>query len=161
MTETQALRRRLQQPPLLHLFSVAMCLLLVAGQAALAATIDGVRVQKTSDATRFVFDLSEPVDFRVFSLDNPRRVVVDFRSARPRAGLSLSSVPLMGTPVTAIRGGPQAGGDYRIVLDVSAPLSAKGTELPPSGGNRVAVELVGKTAAAVEPLIAVEPVITA
>src|SRR5262245_60330081 len=122
MTETPALRR-LQQPRLLHLFSVAICLLLVAGQAALAATIDAVRVQRTSDATRLVFDLSAPVGFHVFSLENPRRVVVDFSAARPRTGLALSSVPLNGTPITAIRGGPQTGGDYRVVLDVSAPLT--------------------------------------
>jgi N-acetylmuramoyl-L-alanine amidase len=133
-----------------------MCLLLLAAQSAAAASIQAVRMQKTSDTTRLVFDVSEPVGFRVFSLDSPRRVVVDFTAARPRAGLSLASVPLTGTPVTAIRGGPLEGAGYRIVLDVSAPLEPKGTQLAPSGdsGNRIVVDLAPvTTAAAAAPVV--------
>ena len=84
---------------------------------------------------------------------------VAWSSISPRRGRARvfhwSSVPLTGTPVTAIRGGPQEGAGYRIVLDVSAPVEANGTQLPPSGGsgNRVVVDLVGGDNSAVEPVV--------
>jgi N-acetylmuramoyl-L-alanine amidase len=133
-----------------------MCWLALAALPAMAATIQNVRIQQTPDYTRLVFDVSEPITFHLFTLDNPHRVVVDLAPVRPRAGLALSSVPLKGTPVVALRGGPQGSTGYRIVLDMTAPLEPKGRLIAAAGGagDRVVIDLVGAAPAPVEPAVA-------
>ena len=44
------------------------------------ATVDGVRVGNHAQSTRFVMDLDKKIDFHVFSLADPYRIVVDLPS---------------------------------------------------------------------------------
>ena len=57
---------------------VAVLAVLGINGAQAASAVVGVRAGEQAEATRFVMDLSESVDFEVFLLDNPYRVVVDF-----------------------------------------------------------------------------------
>ena len=49
----------------------------------LAATLDGVRVHESPEATRIVLDTSAGVKYKYFTLDKPHRVVIDLATATP------------------------------------------------------------------------------
>ena len=46
-----------------------------------SVTIDSVRIRPSPERTRIVFDLSAPVEHKVFALTNPRRLVIDIDNA--------------------------------------------------------------------------------
>jgi N-acetylmuramoyl-L-alanine amidase len=46
-----------------------------------AAEVQDVRMWRAPDHTRLVFDLSAAVDYTLFSLDNPDRLVIDIDSS--------------------------------------------------------------------------------
>ncbi len=99
---------------------------LIAGFTA-AALADPVakdaRVGGDLRKTRFVADLSKPVDFRVFTLANPYRVVVDL----PEVNFQMP--PKLGTQgrglVSAFRYGLFSPGKSRIVIDVVKPVAVE------------------------------------
>jgi N-acetylmuramoyl-L-alanine amidase len=125
------------------------CIALVCSFSASAATINAVVVQPNEGDARVVFDVSARVPFRVFTLENPHRVVVDLDATQPRSGINLSDTPVNGSDVTGIRGGPRHGGGYRVVIDVANQLQANGYMIvsPVSGGDQLVVELrAGSTA---------------
>lgn len=121
------------------LFSTAA---LLVAHAAVAATIDDVRINQTPNYTRLVLDVSGPVGYKLFTLENPHRVVIDVAAARPRAGFKVAKVALSDTPISAIRGALRGSG-YRIVLDLSRRYEPRGQVLGPaaSAGDRVVVDL--------------------
>ncbi len=106
-----------------------------------ATTVESVRSYRAPEYTRFVFDLSEQVEHQVFSLENPRRVVIDLTDASITtdfAGLDLS-----GTPVTNIRFATRNSDDTRVVLDLSAAVQARSFHLAENEqyGDRLVVDL--------------------
>ena len=56
----------------------------------IAATIQGVRVHESPDATRIVLDTSAAVKYKYFTLDKPERVVIDLANAKLAQGLELA-----------------------------------------------------------------------
>ena len=58
----------------------------------IAATIQGVRVHESPDATRIVLDTSAAVKYKYFTLDKPERVVIDLANAKLAQGLDLAKV---------------------------------------------------------------------
>lgn len=94
-----------------------LLLLCILPMGALASqSVDGVRLWRAPDSTRVVLDLSGPVEHTAFSLDNPRRLVIDIQNARLVA--SLDSLPLANTPIGGIRSGIRDGSDLRLVFDL-------------------------------------------
>ena len=91
--------------------------LLVMGGAASAATVQNVRTWSGPEGTRVVFELSGPVEHRVFALTNPDRVVIDLPSTSAATGLSLTDPK---GAVTGLRSGSRPGGELRIVLELWA-----------------------------------------
>ncbi len=85
-------------------------------QPALAAQVDGVRLWRAPDSTRIVFDLTGPVEHKVFTLKNPERVVIDIDQTS--LGQNVKRLPLADTPVSNIRYGTRNGGSLRVVLDL-------------------------------------------
>lgn len=123
-----------------------LCAVLAAAVAAAGAAADArvesVRVHEAPDYTRVVFDVSGPVDFDLFSLDNPHRVVIDVANARAGAGFEPAASTAGRDRVTAVRGAPR-GGDYRLVLDLARKVEPKAfslTPVPPYG-HRLVVDL--------------------
>lgn len=101
--------------------------------------------------TRFVADLSKPVKFRVFTLGDPYRVIIDL----PEVNFQMP--PRLGTKgrglISAFRYGLFARGKSRIVIDVVEPVRvAKAFVRPAANGNpaRLVVDLVMTTAAEFE-----------
>ncbi len=116
-------------------------LLACATAAGDAVTVRGARLWAAPDNTRLVLDLSGPVEHRVFTLDDPPRVVVDLERARLAA--TFDGLDLARGYVGRIRHGQRPGGDLRVVLDLRHDARPKSFLLRPSGqyGYRLVVDL--------------------
>ncbi len=112
-----------------------------------AATVEGVRVWRAPDHTRIVFDLSGPVEHRLFTLDNPRRVVVDIPGARLQA--SIDGLPWSDTPVQGLRSAVQGNNDLRVVLDLKESVDPRSFFLQRQAGaaDRLVIDLHDRGAA--------------
>ncbi len=104
---------------------------------------NGVRVGGDEVRTRFVVDVDRPVDFRVFILADPYRVIIDL----PQITFSLpadSGQQGRGL-INAFRYGLLAVGQSRIVLDATGPVFIdRSFVLPPQDGQpgRLVVDLI-------------------
>ena len=146
------IERRMRRWTARVLISIALGLLLVSG-AALSATIDGVRLWRAPDHTRLVFDLSGPVEHKVFALNNPDRLVIDL--ARTSLQYATDSLKLTSTPIKGLRSAARNNSDLRIVLDLTASVKPRSFLLKRNEqyGDRLVVDLydggsaqtVGKT----------------
>lgn len=123
----------------MRLFS-AFYLLLCCG-CTWAADIQAVRVLPSTESTQVALDLSAGVEYQVFTLSGPERVVVDLQHTRLRASLPRSG---LGDAITQVRAGIQKGVDLRIVLDVVRRFDVKSTLLPADRrhGPRLQIELL-------------------
>lgn len=106
-----------------------------------ASEIRGVRLWRAPDNTRLVFDLSGPVQHKVFSLSAPERIVIDVEGAQLRT--RLEQLATANTPITGVRAAEQAPGKLRIVIDTAAMVEAKSFSLAPNQqyGHRLVVDL--------------------
>lgn len=98
------------------------------------STVTAVRIGEHPAMTRFVLDVSEPVEFRIFSLADPYRVVIDFPE------LSWQVPAKKGAAGAGLVKGYRAGlfkpGTWRIVLDAAAPVRVRKTfVLKPAEGH--------------------------
>ena len=73
--------------------------------------------------------LSQGVPFRVFHLDNPARLIVDFREA-DWTGVSDSDLLSEAGRVSAVRYGPFRAGWSRLVMDLSEPMLPHEVAMP-------------------------------
>ncbi|MCZ6887263.1 MAG: N-acetylmuramoyl-L-alanine amidase [Gammaproteobacteria bacterium] len=91
--------------------------------------------------TRVVFDTNVAIGYRLFTLKNPDRVVIDLKSTRPASAFRPPSD--FGTVVDAMRRAKRNDGAYRIVLDVNRVTEPKEFALPPVApyGHRLVVDL--------------------
>lgn len=112
--------------------ALLLFLLLWTGMS-FAQTIEGMRMSQTpTEGVRFVADLDKKADVKVFRLDNPSRLVLDF--AGTRFGQT-KSIPTAGF-IKGIRTGQPNAGTARIVLDLpNLNLNEKHFLLAPQTGN--------------------------
>ena len=132
---------RHKQPMMRVFFSAILFLWSVSGALAQSA-VTAVRVGAHEDKTRFVIVLTEAPRFRVFTLDEPYRVVIDLPELewRPPPGALSEGAGL----IAAMRFGLFAPGTSRVVLDVSSPIQVKSVfTMPPSAGqgHRLVVDI--------------------
>ena len=108
----------------------------------IAATIQGVRVHESPDATRIVLDTSAAVKYKYFTLDKPERVVVDLANAKLAEGLDLAKVAKDLVRIKKIRGAPRGKG-FRLVLDAKQKLRPNAFTLKPISpyGHRLVMDL--------------------
>ncbi|HET8697406.1 MAG TPA: N-acetylmuramoyl-L-alanine amidase [Gammaproteobacteria bacterium] len=108
---------------------------------ALGAVLGGVHVWSGPQGTSVVFDLSSPVDHRMFTLDDPDRVVIDLPSTVARGNVSLSEPRGV---VGAIRSAERAGGELRVVLELNRAASAQTFLVSPEGnhGYQLVIDLI-------------------
>ncbi|CBL45479.1 N-acetylmuramoyl-L-alanine amidase [gamma proteobacterium HdN1] len=130
------------KPVLLALLWVAIAFCAITNSAPSWAdqSITSIRIGGSPSDTRVVFDLSGPAAYRVFTLENPDRVVIDFPNARNRAG---RVVPPRETAVTSLRSAVQSDNAFRIVLDLKQPSSVKNFMVPPdrNSGQRLVIDI--------------------
>ncbi len=120
---------------------MAIAVLLIVGIVdATAATVKDIRLGVTAERTRLVLDLQSKVDFNIFLLDAPRRVVIDLPSMQwPNAQPEADGL------VKKLRFGQFTADKSRLVIDANGPVRvAKSFMLPPSSGlpHRLVVDLV-------------------
>jgi N-acetylmuramoyl-L-alanine amidase len=116
--------------------------------AGATVAIQGVRVHQSPDYTRVVFDTSAPVRYRVFTLEDPPRVVLDLDDTAPRDGLQLGQISVDSTSVRSLRSAVRGGKNFRIVLDVDRVVRPNAFTLQPiaSYGHRLVVDLYSQAA---------------
>lgn len=132
-----------------RLHSLMTCLLLAWMGCAVvhaAPTLKDVRLVRQAQSTQVVLELSEVTPQKVFTLDNPARVVIDL----PATALG-ASLPVGVAPVKNIRAGKRDNGDLRIVLDVSADIVPRTSWLTDGAAPRLLVELGAPGAPAAPP----------
>ncbi len=124
-----------------RILALLLLLLLVSAASQAATQVEEVRLAAASDTTRVVFHLSASSTYKLFSLPNPNRVVIDITDAR--FATSLAGVDFTGSAVKALRTGPRDGGVLRIVLEVNGKPKPKSFILQPSDGQgyRLVVDL--------------------
>ena len=101
------------------------------------------RIGEHADRTRFVIELSDPVNLRTFTLTNPDRVVVDMPEVQWRVGEA--SRPSGFGSVKSYRYGVFRKGNSRMVIDLSRPVTVSDPlVIPPSNGfgYRVVIDLM-------------------
>lgn len=126
-------------------FGVRLVLIGVWGGAVMAAQVQATEVQSIRlasgpEATRVVLDLTGPAEHKLFSLSAPNRIVIDLPNTRAAKSLHL---PAAAGVVDAVRTGPRAGGELRVVLDIHRSVKPKSFLLPPGDGYgyRLVVDL--------------------
>ncbi|MEM9302371.1 MAG: N-acetylmuramoyl-L-alanine amidase [Pseudomonadota bacterium] len=118
---------------------------------AAAVDIDGLRVWEGPDKTRAVLDLDGPVDYRVFTLRNPDRVVVDIEDVVLPEGIAPPASD--GKLIAGVRTGKRNGDGLRVVFDLKATTRPKSFLLPPVEpyGHRLVIDLHPQGTAAPAP----------
>jgi N-acetylmuramoyl-L-alanine amidase len=124
-------------------------LLFLPGVAAAVSRLEGLRMHEAPDYTRVVLDVSAPAQFSVFTLDNPRRVVVDLQNTQAAAGFNPVAAAVGRERVKGVRTSIRGSG-FRVVLDVTGPVEPRGFSLDPVApyGHRLVIDLYGGKAAA-------------
>ncbi|MFI4988116.1 MAG: N-acetylmuramoyl-L-alanine amidase [Alphaproteobacteria bacterium] len=90
----------------------------------------GVRIGVTPPATRFILDLTDEVPFKVYTMREPYRVVVDLPELAWR--VSAAAAREHGGLIDRFRFGLFKPGTFRVVLDVSRPVSVHSALALPS-----------------------------
>jgi N-acetylmuramoyl-L-alanine amidase len=127
-------------------FACKLLLILLAGGSLsefiyAQADINSIRVRPSPERTRIVFDLGEPVEHKIFTLNHPLRLVLDIRDANLKS--RLKGISLTDTPITKIRAAKRNENDIRIVLDLNSEIKPRSFVLQPimQYGDRLVVDL--------------------
>lgn len=111
-------------------------------ETALAAvSIKNMRIGNQADGARVVFDMDKSIDYRVFLLEDPRRVVVDLEDADIGQLYTKTSNQV----ISQTRIGRMSDNDKRVVLELSRPaILKKAFLIPPQAGQgwRLVIDLV-------------------
>ncbi|MEW6990672.1 N-acetylmuramoyl-L-alanine amidase [Colwelliaceae bacterium 6441] len=105
-------------------------------------SIDGIRVWPAPENTRIVFDLKNTPDYTYFSLANPQRLVIDFKSTQNY--VALTQLAKKDKRIKKIRTSKaKYKGGTRLVLDLSEKYKLTVFPLAPAGqyGNRLVIDL--------------------
>jgi N-acetylmuramoyl-L-alanine amidase len=116
--------------------------LLWPAPAAAAPAVTAVRAGEHPASTRFVVEISAKVNYRLFTLPAPYRVVIDFPELEWRLKTGRAGT---GGVISGLRYGLFRPGTSRIVLDLKAPVRVKNIfVLEPSEGRpyRLVLDLV-------------------
>jgi N-acetylmuramoyl-L-alanine amidase len=120
--------------------------LLVFSLGAAAEQVENLRVWAGPDHTRAVLDLGSRVEYRLFTLENPARVVVDIDRASLVRELPLNSE--RSGVIAGVRSGVRNGSDLRVVFDLKANAKPQSFLLDPAGdyGHRLVIDLIPENA---------------
>jgi N-acetylmuramoyl-L-alanine amidase len=113
-----------------------------------AAVVESARVEMAADYTRLVFDVDSRLEHKVFTLENPDRIVIDFTGTRLTG--SLDKLDLSATPISKIRSAARNDSDLRVVLDLQGKMQPRSSFVARDDGKgeRLVVDLYGGNAPA-------------
>ncbi len=106
-----------------------------------ASEVNNLRVWTGPDKTRAVLDLSDTVDYRLFTLDDPPRVVVDIDRSSLDEPLDVD--PDHRGVIREVRHGVRDGEHLRVVFDLESIADPQSFLLAPAGnhGHRLVIDL--------------------
>ena len=125
-------------PGLIFLILAVFC------SGASAAEVHAVHANPIAGGSRLVFDVSGPLQYSVYRMDHPQRVVVDFKGAKARRLLRLES---QRSGIKHIRQFMQNDVGLRVVMELVRPSRVDARLLLPANGagHRVALQLISET----------------
>ncbi|MFU8832626.1 MAG: N-acetylmuramoyl-L-alanine amidase, partial [Wenzhouxiangella sp.] len=111
-----------------------------------AAEVENLRIWAGPDNTRAVLDLGSRVDYRLFTLENPPRVVVDIDATSLANSLPFHAD--RSGVITNVRHAVRNGRDLRVVFDLGTRSKPQSFLLDPAGdyGYRLVVDLTPEDA---------------
>lgn len=121
---------------------VILCGLWQAVQAAQPVQLNDIRTWSHDGTTRAVFDLSHDVDYQVFTLKHPDRMVVDFKNTRTHKGVADDA--MRESLFKDIRWATHKGSDLRVVFDLANPVAYSQFPLgaaPGKTGSRLVIDM--------------------
>jgi len=120
-------------------FSVCCLVFLFSQSLQAKEQINNVRIWLAPESTRLVFDLSGPVQHKIFALKNPDRIVIDIQGVSVKT--DLNKLNLVSSPIKKMRAGNSL--PLRIVFDLREPLKPSSFSLAPNNdyGHRLVVDL--------------------
>ncbi len=143
--------------------STATCLLLSVSPIALAKRAApqfiGVRIWPASAYTRLTVEASQRLEYTYFTIDNPRRLVIDIKGVTLNSVLQGLGSKVQGSDpyIAGIRAGQNTGDTVRIVIDLKAAVNPQVFGLNPVANfkHRLVVDLYPSVATdARDPLMA-------
>ena len=134
------------------------CLAMLLISSSYAAEVDSVRLWRAPDNTRLVLDLNGPVEHKVFTLDNPSRLVIDIKNSSLKT--SFDNLEVASTPIAAMRSGLRGSADLRLVFDLKEPVTVKSFTLKAyeQYGDRLVIDIYDKKLRATKSVSKVVPV---
>jgi N-acetylmuramoyl-L-alanine amidase len=108
----------------IHVQQILLGLALLAAlcwNLAYSSEINGLRLSAGATGTRVEIRLDTQAEYKVLSLSNPDRLVVDLPGSRLARGLQL---PAAAGVVSAVRSGQPVPGTARLVFDLASPVVA-------------------------------------
>jgi N-acetylmuramoyl-L-alanine amidase len=112
-----------------------------------AAEIKNLRLWASPEYTRAVFDVSGPIDYKLFELAKPDRIVLDLHASTLSSEFS---APAAKGLLKGLRAGKQGKSDARVVFDLAEGVRPKSFLLPPADkfGYRLVLDLYPSTSKA-------------
>ena len=92
-------------------------------ESTFAATVNDVRVWTAPDHTRLVLDLSDQVKYKINSLQNPDRLIIDIENTSIKK--NIIKVNLSATPIISIESNKKEKNHLKIILNLKKPLKPK------------------------------------
>lgn len=119
---------------------VLVSIYLFSNQLYATTAIKAVRMWPSPETTRVVFDLEQPVKYKVYTMDAPHRVVIDFIDTQ--LAFKLANVSLRSTGINKIRSGMHSN-MLRIVMELDKKVRPKVFILEPNEmyGHRLVIDL--------------------
>lgn len=126
----------------MHRWSGWIVVLWALSAPALAADLRDVRLWAAPESTRVVFDLDGATPHRVFTLENPPRIVIDLEGVGPQGVRVANGVSGKGL-VKHVRSAMRGDRTVRVVLDVTQSVAPRSFALAPNDqyGHRVVLDL--------------------
>ncbi len=123
--------------------ALLLCLCFSMGTATAANDIKNIRVAKSGEITRVVFDTEGIPKYKIFTLNNPSRIVIDFSDSKLTTKVNQSL--FKASHVAKLRHATRDQNKLRVVLDLNQQIIPKSFVLPPHDGanHRLVLDLKG------------------
>lgn len=122
---------------------IALLLFLLFSAATVHATNDikNIRVAKSGQVTRVVFDTDGIPQYKIFTLNNPSRIVIDFNNSK--LAIKVNQSLFNASFVEKLRYAKRDNNKLRVVLDLNQRIVPKSFILPPHDGanHRLVIDL--------------------
>jgi N-acetylmuramoyl-L-alanine amidase len=118
---------------------IILCWIFISHGILANTKVEGLRVWTSPENTKAVIDLSDQVNYKLFQLNNPPRVVIDIENASLDKQLKLKNNPV----IKKLRKGKKGKHTLRLVLDLSSEQKARSFLLKPAKqyGHRLVIQL--------------------